>query len=174
MPIKTKSGKMTNKQEAFALEYVVDFNGKQAAIRAGYSPRNAESQASRLLRNAKVSELVQMHATARTEAVEVSIDNILKELTFGAHLDPLDFFEEDGTLKPLSKIPVHARRAICGIDFYTEGGGSDTQKVCKLKIMDKARCLELLGKYKSMWTERTEHKEDKTVTFVMKYHESIE
>ncbi len=46
-------------QRHFALEYVIDFNGKQAAIRAGYSPRTAEQQASRLLRSDKVRSLVE-------------------------------------------------------------------------------------------------------------------
>jgi len=43
----------------FAAEYTYDWNGKQAAIRAGYSERTAESQASRLLRNVKVIEEIE-------------------------------------------------------------------------------------------------------------------
>lgn len=35
---------MTNKQRAFALEYMVDMNATQAAIRAGYSPKTAKQQ----------------------------------------------------------------------------------------------------------------------------------
>ena len=46
--------KAPDRQAQFAQEYVVDFNGKQAAIRSGYSKKTAESQASRLLRNVKV------------------------------------------------------------------------------------------------------------------------
>lgn len=46
--------KAPDRQIQFAQEYVIDFNGKQAAIRAGYSEKTAEAQASRLLRNVKV------------------------------------------------------------------------------------------------------------------------
>ena len=49
---------ITPKQARFVAEYLVDLNGKQAAIRAGYSPQTAQAQASRLLTNAKVKELV--------------------------------------------------------------------------------------------------------------------
>lgn len=49
---------MPEKVARFVAEYVIDLNGKQAAIRAGYSPRTAESQASRLLSNAKVKSAV--------------------------------------------------------------------------------------------------------------------
>lgn len=42
--------------ETFCLKYVKNnFNGKQAAISAGYSAKTAESQASRLLRTVKVT-----------------------------------------------------------------------------------------------------------------------
>src|SRR5271169_5434711 len=42
------------KQARFVEEYLFDVNGKAAAIRAGYSPKNAEVQASRLLSYVKV------------------------------------------------------------------------------------------------------------------------
>lgn len=45
--------------EAFALEYTIDFNGTQAAIRAGYAEGSAHVTASRLLRNAKVAARIQ-------------------------------------------------------------------------------------------------------------------
>ncbi|WP_198585325.1 terminase small subunit, partial [Escherichia coli] len=39
--------KLTDKQELFAREYLKDLNGTQAAIRAGYSEKTANEQASR-------------------------------------------------------------------------------------------------------------------------------
>jgi phage terminase small subunit len=41
--------KLTPKQLAFCQEYVVDKNGTQAAIRAGYSENSANEQAAQLL-----------------------------------------------------------------------------------------------------------------------------
>ena len=49
---------LTAKQEAFIQEYLIDLNATQAAIRAGYSEKTAEAQASRLLRNVNVREMV--------------------------------------------------------------------------------------------------------------------
>ena len=46
------------KQAAFVREYMIDKNGKQAAIRAGYSENTAEQTASRMLRYVKVAEAV--------------------------------------------------------------------------------------------------------------------
>lgn len=47
---------MTAKQLAFCQEYVVDKNGTQAAIRAGYSDKTANEQASRLLTNVNIKK----------------------------------------------------------------------------------------------------------------------
>jgi phage terminase small subunit len=72
--------KLTPKQAAFVSEYVKDYNGKQAAIRAGFSQRTAEQQASRLLRNVKVkSALVELQKQAQ-ERNEITVDDIIREL----------------------------------------------------------------------------------------------
>ena len=48
---KTQGKTITDKQAAFAREYIIDNNGTQAAIRAGYSPNGAKVRASVLLTN---------------------------------------------------------------------------------------------------------------------------
>ena len=45
--------KLTPKQMCFVDEWLIGFNGKQAAIRAGYSVKTAEVTTAKLLRNVK-------------------------------------------------------------------------------------------------------------------------
>ena len=53
---------LSPKQSRFIDEYLIDLNGAQAAIRAGYSPRCAKEQASRLLTYANVqAEIEEMN-----------------------------------------------------------------------------------------------------------------
>ena len=49
---------LTAKRERFCQEYVIDCNGTQAAIRAGYSKNGADVQAIRMLRNARIKERI--------------------------------------------------------------------------------------------------------------------
>jgi phage terminase small subunit len=49
---------LSARQTIFVTEYLKDRNGTQAAIRAGYSERTAGEQASRLLANVKVKQIV--------------------------------------------------------------------------------------------------------------------
>lgn len=49
---------LNDKRERFCQEYVIDSNGTQAAIRAGYSPKTAQEQSSQLLSNLMVQQRV--------------------------------------------------------------------------------------------------------------------
>src|SRR5688572_19699107 len=79
---------LTPKQQLFVSEYLVDLNGKQAAIRAGYSPKTAEVQASRLLSLAKVKAAVSAAQGERSERTEITQDMVLQELWAIAMADP--------------------------------------------------------------------------------------
>lgn len=71
---------MTAQQQRFVDEYAVDRNGKQAAIRAGYSEKTAEQQASRLLSNVKVQEAIEAKLNRLSMKTEITAEWVLKEL----------------------------------------------------------------------------------------------
>ena len=68
---------LTLKQEQFCREYIVDLNGTQAAIRAGYSEKTANEQAARLLTNVSVKEYVQSLMDKRSARVDITADYVL-------------------------------------------------------------------------------------------------
>ncbi len=72
--------KLTDKQQRFVKEYLVDLNATQAAIRAGYSKKTADQQASRLLTNVKVAEAVAKGAALIAERTELTQDRVVRGL----------------------------------------------------------------------------------------------
>ena len=74
------SGKLTAKQQRFVEEYLVDPNGTQEAIRAGYSPKVAHVQGSRLLSNDKVKAAIHETNGKRMERVKVDEDWVITQL----------------------------------------------------------------------------------------------
>ena len=78
---------LTSKQACFTQEYLIDLNATQAAIRAGYSPKTAEVQGSRLLGNAKVREAVETGMKARSERTEITQDEVIQGLKKEATLE---------------------------------------------------------------------------------------
>ena len=77
-------------------EYLVDLNATQAAVRAGYSPKTAPQQGSRLFRNVVVQAAIATQQAQQLEAVEVRIEDVLRDLKAIAHTDPHVLSEQSG------------------------------------------------------------------------------
>jgi len=71
---------ITAKQQLFIKEYLIDLNGTQAAIRAGYSPKTANEQASRLLANANIRTAVQLAMDKRSEDLGIDAKYVLQTI----------------------------------------------------------------------------------------------
>lgn len=74
------SKKLTARQLKFTREYAVDGNGTQAAIRAGYAPKSARIEASRLLTNVNVGNAVAKFQEKHRLKTEVPIESLAAEL----------------------------------------------------------------------------------------------
>ena len=68
---------LSTKQARFVSEYLVDMNGAQAAIRAGYSRRTAKSQASRLLTIVNVKTAIACKQEQISLKLEISHTDIV-------------------------------------------------------------------------------------------------
>src|SRR4051794_17902724 len=107
---------LTPKQERFVAEYLIDLNGKQAAIRAGYKPSNAESTASTLLSDPKVSQAVSAGKAKQLDEAGLSAARVLEELRRLAFVDLRGFFDEAGNLKPISELTAEQGSALAGLE----------------------------------------------------------
>jgi phage terminase small subunit len=137
-----KNGELTARQAAFVDEYVKSGNGRQAAIAAGYSPKNAEVEAARLLTNAKVRTLIEEKRAQRSKQTGIDAAWLLKRLAEEAEADLKDLYEDEGlmVLKPIDKWPLVWRQGlVAGVKHGRYG--------LELKVSDRARRLELIGKH---------------------------
>ena len=75
--IREAGKKLTDKQKAFVHEYMTDFCGTQAAIRAGYAEDRAASTASRLLRKPEIRAFRDVLMEERFEAVGITRYNLV-------------------------------------------------------------------------------------------------
>lgn len=72
------SKKLTNtKHQMFVDEYIIDFNAKEAAIRAGYSPKTAAQQGYRLLQDERIAEAIDEAIAKRTKRMHITQDHVL-------------------------------------------------------------------------------------------------
>jgi phage terminase small subunit len=139
--------KLTAKQQLFIKEYLIDFNATQAAIRAGYSAKNANRQANQNLSKLDIQNAIIETKKNRFERLEIDSDYVLKRLIEIDQLDIGDIVYDDGSIRPISEWPKVWRITISGIDVSTTSISEITTEVKKIKWPDKQRNIELIGKH---------------------------
>ncbi len=72
---------LTAKQAQFCEQYVIDFNAKQTAIRAGYSPKTAEQQGYQLLQKTSVKTRIAELQEQIRERTNVTVDDVVARLS---------------------------------------------------------------------------------------------
>jgi phage terminase small subunit len=126
---------LTAKQEAFCEEYMIDLNGAQAAIRAGYSEDSAKEIASENLTKPNIAARIVELKAERSERVVVTADYVLNGL--------LEVHE-----RCMQKEAVMER---------VDGQQQETGEF-KFEHSGANKSLELLGKHLGMFTDKIENK----------------
>ena len=71
---------LTDKQQRFCEEYLVDLNATQAALRAGYCASSVNKSGPRLLVNVGIQNEIQRLKAQRSERTQIQADAVVTEL----------------------------------------------------------------------------------------------
>lgn len=181
--------KMTERQKRFCDEYLIDLNATQAAIRAGYTAKYANTNAPKLLQNTAVAEYIAQRKADRVHRTEITQDMVLRELANIAFSNAADYaavverdvelpqengtvmkvYDADGnpvkyrTVEPVltSELTEDQKRALSVIKKGRDG--------FEVKPYDKVKALELLGKHLGMWTDKLEVEADMDLNITVDY-----
>jgi phage terminase small subunit len=155
---------MTDKQDIFCQEYMIDLNATQAAIRAGYSPDTARDIGCENLAKPNIQDRIAELMAGRNQRTNVPQDKVIRELSFVAFSRYDEFVEweywtpppkADGTqpqdrvtfrFKPSTELTERQRAAI--EQFKMTGNGPE------LKLKDASKALNTLAVHVGMGTER--------------------
>ncbi len=148
--------KLTEKQQCFIDEYLIDLNATQAAIRAGYSVKTAQEQSARLLSKVMVQQAISEAMAERSRRTGINQNRILIELARIALLNPKALVNlEDATVNPeASPDDLAAIASVKVKRFPTKDGGEGIER--EVKFYDKIKAIELLGKHLGMFKDRIE------------------
>ena len=135
---------LTPKQQQFCYEYLLDFNQAAAYQRAGYcaTGHSAESNASRLLRNAEVQGYLLKLRKDATARAQLSIDEVLQEIAavaFSRITDACEWDAEGIRLNPSVELSEDAKAAIALVKM--------TPRSTAVKMHNKVAALTLLADY---------------------------
>lgn len=150
--------KLNEKRQRFVDEYLIDLNGTQAAIRAGYSVKTANEQASRLLANVSVQQAISERMAERSKRTGINQDRVVLELAKIAFVKMSDLVDSQGRIRDSATDDDLA--CIESIKYKSSESETGSSVEREVKISPKLKALELLGKHLGMWNDKL----DVTVT----------
>lgn len=145
---------MTEKQKIFADEYLIDLNATRAYKVAYPRVKNDETAAAaaaRLLKNVKVVMYIEKRMQDRQKRTEVTQDRVIEELAAIAFARATDFAQivnGNVVLTDTADLTESQTKAIAGIKEGKFG--------IELKLNDKEKALELLGRHLGMFKDKLE------------------
>lgn len=155
---------MTEKQKRFVEEYLIDLNATQAAIRAGYSSKNADKIGHELLGKTRVSEAISKAMAERSRRTGINQDRVLQELARIGFAKITDVVDPD-----IAKIKADASEddlaCIQSIKIKPNEFGTERE----VKLYDKKSALVDIGKHLGMFKERVELDADMELNITIDY-----
>ncbi len=167
---------LTAKQKKFFVEFPKDMNAKQAAIRAGYSPKVAKVQGCKLVKmvrqhakkkdnqldNQAVTILPPDGARAVTEETEQDYQRFVTRLKQIAYFDVGRLFDTHNNAIDIPDLPADVRPCIAGFEITEEfeGRGAERKAIGftkKYKLVDPLAAILGLGKVMGYFSDKVEH-----------------
>lgn len=136
--------KMTAKQIRFCDEYLIDLNATQAAIRAGYTPKYANTNASKLLQITTIKEFIAARMADKEKELIADQDEVLRYLT--------------AVMRGNSSASVLAREE-SGADHVIEKPPDEKERL---------KAAELLGKRYGLYTDKVQQDIDMDFNITVK------
>jgi phage terminase small subunit len=148
------------RHRVFVQQYVIDWNGTRAAIKAGYSSKRSRVQAAELVAKRNIQRAIEELTSPALQKAQLTVARTSKEISNIAFFDPRVLFDARDRLIPISKLPPEARVAIASFERHEErrpgDGLSKGSRVVKTKFRfhSKIKALQMAGRALRMFTDK--------------------
>jgi phage terminase small subunit len=169
--------KLSAKQQLFILEYLVDKNATQAAIRAGYSKRTAGAIGTEHLQKPHIRAAIAVEIEKQKTRITFTADQVLEEMARVGFADMKDFLEidEGGAIRafPLDSLAEGKSRIIRKVKEKrtiksTPEGDQILESTYEFELCDKVKSLELLARHLGLLHDKQQIELKQPITFVTK------
>lgn len=151
--------KLTKKQQKFVEEYLIDLNATQAAIRAGYSPDSAGQIAGENLKKLEIANKIAKSMAERSRRTGINQDLVVRELARIAFVNPNNIINSlDASIKEGATEDDLACIQSVKVKKSTKGKQEIVER--EVRLNDKMKALELLGKHLGMFVDKMEFDTD--------------
>jgi len=140
--------KLTLKQRVFCNEYLIDLNATQAAIRAGYSKKYANTNANKLLQNTTIKTYIDEQLKKIEDICIADAAEVMKYLT--------------------SVMRGEIDEEVIVVEGEGEGCSSAKKVMKQVGAKERNKAAELLGKRYRLFVDRVENETNVTVNSTAK------
>ena len=135
---------LTEKQRLFCDEYMKDFNGTQAALRSGYSQKNAKVSAVQLLSSTNVQAYLAKKKAELAAKTQITQEQIVEGYRRLAFFDSRKFYK-DGKLLNVDSLDEETAYALSAFETSTIDTDYGARiSTGKIKMSDRVRALDSL------------------------------
>ena len=160
--------KLNAKQQRFVEEYLIDLNATQAAIRAGYSVKTAKEIGCENLTKPNIQEAIDKLMAERSKRTGVNQDRVIQELARIAFVNPQNVINaDDGSVRADASDDDLA--CIQSVKVKTMSGDKGYSEEREVRLNDKMKALELLGKHLGMFKDKVELETDMDLNITIDY-----
>lgn len=139
---------LSPKQQRFVDEYLVDLNASQAAIRAGYSARNADKIGWQLLGKTRVADAIALAKDARSRRTTITQDAVLYEIALLQHSSVDHYHIDDyGNVTLAPQAPPDAIRAVASLKKKIVHMESGVSYETEIRLWNKPASLRMGGEH---------------------------
>lgn len=166
------AGKLSDRDLLFVDEYLIDLDAKNAAIRAGYSPKTAAKASEWIRRDnpakPKLRVAIDKALAERSRRTGVTADRVIAELAKIAFANIGDIMDlNTGEVQEDAKAVDTS--AIASVKIRSTAHSTETE----IRMADRNKALELLGKHLGMFEKDGNEDSKKEISKLDKLLEGI-
>ena len=136
---------LSDKQNAFVDEYMVDYNGTQAAIRAGYNPKSARTVASDLLAKPNIAAAVARARARQSRRTGITADRVLQELARVGFVNARNLINDSGEISGDASDDDTAAISSVKVKIIPTEDGNIVER--EIRMHDKIKALDALSRH---------------------------
>jgi phage terminase small subunit len=158
---------MTDKQKRFCDEYLIDMNGAQAAIRAGYSKKTAKQIATENLSKPYLREYIDKRMAEKEAELIADQDEVMKYLTAVMRREKAEHVVVTCTEETSSYVPDGEGK------MRKQTVKKEMPKIVEIpaRLQDSNKAAELLGKAYGIYTDKVDADVDMNLNIKVDYGE---
>jgi len=149
--------KLSDREQQFVNEYLVDFNANHAARRAGYAPTKTNYK---VKQRKAVAAAIEKAIAARSRRTQITADRVLREYARIAFADIRSFAKGQEGVSDLERVAALSDDEAAAV---VEFSGTPDGKGLKVKLHDKKRALDALARHLGLFNKKQEPVESTSV-----------